>query len=565
MSEKEGNSEGGAPSPQPSPPGGEGRVRGPAQGRPRETALFRTASVRLVSPRQERKHWTKPFLIGVVVAFCALVLALFLKPGAGSKAAGVALLPVLRQPFATILHESGTIEALNERIILTRFAGDIVWLADDGQLVEAGEPVVRFETKTAQEDIDSREVDLQDKKDAARRAEADIATTRERYQHVVRQAEIAHEQAVLDRQRIHGAPRDDEKLDAELTLKSDALDLESSEVDLKSYNDLAALGYVSEAKRKEKLVDYATKKTEHLRAKTVYGLTLDGSTADAKRVADLAVADAQKQLNIARFNREADLAVAQAALELAQVDLSNFARDLTRRKQELESGTVRAPVRGHVVFHEVYKGSSKSKSPVQVGESRTAGGDLCTICDTSALRIRVLINESDVKNVAPGQRASVRLSALPGRTFEAVVSELAVIAMDKNVALSSLALRRAGEAFVNAVQAKLDFVNLPDKEREEIRVGFTTDVYIESSPVTEALTVPWSGVRFDGGGRPVAEAAAGGGRQLRALSLGRGDAYRVEVLEGLKDNEQVYDQTGATRPGTIVPPMAYCGQVKSGG
>jgi hypothetical protein len=159
----------------------------------------------------------------------------------------------------------------------------------------------------------------------------------------------------------------------------------------------------------------------------------------------------------------------------------------------------------------------------------------------------------------------VRLSALPGRTFEAVVSELAVIAMDKNVALSSLALRRAGEAFVNAVQAKLDFVNLPDKEREQIRVGFTADVYIESSPVTEALTVPWSGVRFDAGGRPVAEAAAGGGRQLRTLSLGRGDAYRVEVLEGLKDNEQVYDQTGATRPGTIVPPMAYCGQVKSGG
>lgn len=498
------------------------------------------------------------------MAFCALVLGLILKPLAGSKAASVALLPVQRQPFACSLHESGTIEALTEQVLFTRFAGDIVWLADDGQFVEAGEAVVRFETKTAQEDVDDREVDLQDKKDAVRQAKADITTAQERYKHVIRQAEIAYEQAVLERTRIQGAPRDDEKLDAELTLKSAALDLESSELDLKSYSELAALGFVSEAKRKEKLLDFATKKTEHARTKLVYDLTLMGNTDDLKRVAGLAVADAQKQLNIARFNREADLAVAQAALDLAVVDLSNFDRDLTRRKQDLEAATVRAPMRGHVVFHEVYKGSSKSKSPIQVGESRTAGGDLCTICATSALRVRVWINESDVKNLALGQHALVRLSALPGRTYEAVVSDLAVIATDKNVALSSLALRRAGEAFVNVVQAKLDFAALPEKDREEMRVGFTADVNIQTSPVTEALTVPWAGVRFDAGGRPVAEVAAGGGRQQRALKLGRSDAFRVEVLEGLSENEQVYDQTGASRPGAVVPAMAYCRQVKSG-
>jgi len=537
----------------------------PAPGRARETVLFRGTSVRSASPRPLRKHWTKPFLIGVVVAFCALVLVLFLKPLAGPKTPSVALLPVQRQPFAGILHESGTIEALNERVILSRFEGDIVWIADDGQLVEAGEPIVRFETKTAQEDVDSREVDLQDKRDAVRRAKADITTAQERYQHVIRQAEIAYEQAVLERKRTYGAPRDDEKLDAELSFKSAALDLERSEMDLKSYSELAELGYASEAKRKEKLLDFATKKTEHARSKLVCDLTLMGNTDELKRVADLAVADAQKQLNIARFNREADLSVAQAALDLAEVDLANFERDLIRRKQELEAGTVRAPVHGHVVLNEVYKGSSKSRSPIQVGESRTSGADLCVICDTSALRVRMWINESDVENAALGQRALVRLSALPGRTFEADVSDLAVIATDKNVALSSLALRRAGEAFVNVVQAKLDFINLPEKDRDEMRIGFSADVYIQTNAVTDAVTVPWAGVRFDAGGQPVAEVAAGGGRQQRALKLGRSDAHRVEVLEGLTENEQVYDQTGATRPGVVAPAMAYCGQVKSGG
>ncbi|MGD0090852.1 MAG: HlyD family efflux transporter periplasmic adaptor subunit [Planctomycetota bacterium] len=545
MSEQDGNTQGGASG---SPP--------PAPGKAGETARFHTASVRALRP-PPRKHWTRTFLVGVVLAFCALMLSLLLGPLAGPKAAGVALLPVQGQPFCSILHETGAIEALNERVILNRFSGDIVWMADDGKLVEAGEPVVRLETQMVQEDIDSREIDLLDKRDAVRRAKADIATAQERYKHVIRQAEITLEEAILDQKRIHEAPRPDDKLDAELTLKSAALDLANAEVDLKGYTELAKLGFVSEAMRKAKLLVYATSKGEHARAKMIYDLTMLGNTPDAKRVADLAVADARKQLNIAKFNREADLAVAQAAYDLAQVDMENFERDLNRRKQDLEWATVRAPVRGHVVFIEVYKFSSKSRAPIEVGESRTAGADLCMICDTSVLRIRVWINESDVRSVTVGQHALVRLSAFPDRAFEAVVSELAVIATDKNLALSSLALRRAGEAFVNVVQIKLDFVNLPEADREQIRVGFTADVYIQTSPVSSALTVPWTAVGFDAQSQPFAEVAVGAGRARRALKLGRSDAHRVEILEGLKENEQVYDQTGATRPGVVVPAMTY--------
>ena len=76
-------------------------------------------------------------------------------------------------------------------------------------------------------------------------------------------------------------------------------------------------------------------------------------------------------------------------------------------------------------------------------------------------------------------RATVKLPAFGGRSFDAYVSELSVVATDKNAALSSLAVRSAGEAFVNVVQAKLDFVNLSDADRKEFRIGYTADVYID--------------------------------------------------------------------------------------
>jgi len=530
-----------------------------------ETAQHAAVPPALLVRGLARRHWTKPFLIGVVIAFCVLVVALFLKETAGSQERRSALLSVQRMPFARVLHEIGTIEALNETVVLSRITGDIVWKEDDGKLVEAGDPIVRFETRTLQEDLESREKDVADKIEALRRAKESVAATKKRAEYVIRQAEIQCELAVLERDRINSSPRDDERKDADLTLKSAELELDRARVDTEGYQDLARRGYVSEATRKEKELDLELKRANHKKAKLIYELTVAGYPSDTKRVAELAVADAQKRLNIAKFNRDADLAVAEAAYELAKVDLANGERELNRRRQDLGWATVRAPVRGHVVFVEVYKGSSKNKSVIQVGESRSAGGDLCIICDTSTLRVRTWINESDMQHVAVGQRALVRLSAFPGRSYEATVSELAVPATDKNVALSSLALRRSGEAFVNVVQAKLEFVNLAEADRKEIRVGFTADVCIQTTPVSEAVVVPWAGVCYGPDGAPYAEVAAGGGRERRALTLGRSDPHRVEVLQGLKEKEQVYDQTGAARPGLIVPAQVYCETAAAGG
>ncbi|HYG75367.1 MAG TPA: HlyD family efflux transporter periplasmic adaptor subunit [Planctomycetota bacterium] len=494
---------------------------------------------------------TRKFLLilgGVAgLALIAGILLTVLKPADEFKVTRPLTVPIKRMPFASVLHELGTIEALSETPVLTRFAGDIVWKTEDGKAVEAGEPIVRFETKTAQEDVWQREKDLLDKRDAVRRAERDIVVTTERYKLVIRQAEIQQELAEIERKKIYEDPSEQDRVDAELTLKSATLELQKAEVEMKGYDELAQQGFVSEAARKKKQLEIATIRVNHSKAKLLYDLTLMGFSADSKRVADLAVADAKKKVNISKFNRDADLAVAKAALELARVDLHNFERELERKKRDLDAATVRAPIKGNVVFTEVSKGSLKIKSPIQVGESRTAGADLCTICDTSALRIRVWINEADVKGVALNQPATVTLPACPGMTLHAVVSELAVMAQDKNAALSSLALRKSGEAFVNVVPVRLDFMNLTEEQRRMIKVGFTAHVYLQTTERSEALTIPWAAVRYDEKSNPFAEVDAGGRRERRELKLGRNDGERVEVLDGLKEGEQVYDQTLSVR------------------
>ena len=232
------------------------------------------------------------------------------------------------------------------------------------------------------------------------------------------------------------------------------------------------------------------KATEAL-AKVIYDLTKAGTEPNKKRVAELAAADARKALNVSQYDRDSDLVSRNAALDSARIALRGAQRDLTRRKERLEAAVARAPMNGRVIFHNVFKGSDKNRSPIQVGETRMEGSELCMLLDTSHLVVTLWINEMDISHVQLKQHARITLPALPSVHLHGEVSEIAVTAQDKNMALSWLALRRSGEAFVNVVRITLAFTDLPDAVKEQIRVGFTANVDLELDATKPSLCVPW--------------------------------------------------------------------------
>jgi len=458
------------------------------------------------------------------------------------------VLLVRSRKIDSVLHEIGAISASIERPVLSAFSGEITWRAEDGTLVAKGDPVVMFDGKALQDDVELRERDLADKQDAVRLAEAAIRTTRKKYAHSIRQKKLDLKKADLDLKKAVEYPRPDDLLDIELTHKSAELDRQQKQVQTDSMAELTKRGFNSEAALRKQQLSLANAKIESVRAKTILEIARQGTTKDLIEVAKLGVADARKLLNVSIFNRKADLATGQASLDLARMGLANFERDLMRRKQRLESTTVRAPMAGRVIFQSIWKGSDKNRSPVQVGETRPTGSDLCTLLDTSSLIISLWINEMDIGAVSLHQRAKVFLPALPDETFEAEVSDIAVTAQDKNIALSTLALRRSGEAFVNVVRVKMAFVGLKDDAKNRIRVGFTADVKLDLGLGGTALSAPWQAVGFAPDGTAIAEVFTDGKLERRELKLGRSDNGFVEILAGLKDGEKIVDRSKAAIP-----------------
>lgn len=454
-----------------------------------------------------------------------------------------------RRAMRTTLRELGTVAARNETCVFSLFTGEVVWKIEEGKFVETGTVIVRFSAKDTQDELEKMTKDLFDKEEAVSKVEKDLESTRAHYELEITQKQALLEKAKIDCDLAFGHPTAREKRDSELSLQSAQLKFDQAEKDYLANKDLEERGFVTEAVLKQKALNMATQKADLAKAKILHQLTLQGSSADSKRIADLAVGDAQKNLTTSVFNRDADLAIKNAELELNRIELQNFKQSIELKKRELENSEVKAPVAGRVAFVDVYKGGGKAMSPVQIGEMRNRGQDLCKVVDTSTLRVRIWANEADIAKVAVGQGAEVRIAGFPERVFKASVSEIALVAQDKNVANSRLSLLRSGEAFVNVVSVALDFTDLSDQDRSAMRLGFTADVAIDCTPQSadnSSLVIPWSAVRFDPDGKTWVMASEGGRSPARRdVTLGRGDTTSVEVLKGLDGNERLLDSAKA--------------------
>ena len=109
----------------------------------------------------------------------------------------------------------------------------------------------------------------------------------------------------------------------------------------------------------------------------------------------------------------ADYAGAQSAVVTARTNL-----DIAR--QRLEDATVRAQVGGTVISKPVSVGTVISSATSSV----SGGTTLLTIADLSRVRMRTLVNETDIGSVRVGQAATVMVDAFPDRPFRGTVEKI---------------------------------------------------------------------------------------------------------------------------------------------
>jgi hypothetical protein len=189
--------------------------------------------------------------------------------------------------------------------------------------------------------------------------------------------------------------------------------------------------------------------------------------------------------------------------DIAAIEASRSPRDAI---------TFRSPASGYVLEKQVVKGMHI-----------TPGQSLYKIADLSIVWVEADVYEKEIAGVRVGQRATVTFDSYPGDSFDG----------------RAIYVYPFVQETTRTVKVRFQFAN----PRARLKPGMYANVELEGAGAM-ALTVPANAV-LDSGTQQIVFVSRGEGTFTpRTVKIGRRIGDRIEVLDGLKEGEQVAE--GAT-------------------
>ncbi len=196
----------------------------------------------------------------------------------------------------------------------------------------------------------------------------------------------------------------------------------------------------------------------------------------------------------------------------------------------LDKTTIRSPIDGIVTSLKVEEGEV-----AVVGTMNNPGTVLLTIADLSVMEVEIDVDETDVINVKLGQKAEVRVDALPEKIIEGEVTEVGSSAKQSSTLLSSSSSSKEAKDFKVVVTLK----NPP----AELKPGLSASAEIIVAKKDKVLKIPISCLVAREGEKKKEEEGVfvvkDGKAHFKKIEKGIMGEMEVEVISGLEGNEEI--------------------------
>jgi HlyD family secretion protein len=227
--------------------------------------------------------------------------------------------------------------------------------------------------------------------------------------------------------------------------------------------------------------------------------------------------------------REIELQERTKAVETLRLRVEQERATLEGARYDLSKVRIESPITGLVTRRNIEEGET-----VVIGTMNNAGTVLLTIADMSVIEAEVEVDETDIPAVKIGQKAIIRIDAVPNKTFTGKVTEV-----------GNSPIQATGQQTGAGQQAtNFKVVVTIDGEIPEVRPGFTCTSEITTAIRDLALSVPIQALAvrelvFDEKGqivRPPKEE----GRRPRRPSLGAASAEELPKGQTRREEEGVF-------------------------
>lgn len=296
----------------------------------------------------------------------------------------------------------------------------------------------------------------------------------------------------------------------------------------------------------------------------------EGDLANARATLELAQVQAarQKGLRAKDLVPQADLDTAMATLHQAEASVKQKEASLERTKVDLARCTIFSPVDGIVISRNVDVGQT-------VAASLNAPTLFVIANDLTKMQIDANVAEADIGNVEVGQDVNFTVDAFPFRTFRGKVTQIRnspitvqnVVSYDTVIAVnnSDMKLRPGMTANVSIIVAQRDNVLKVPNAALRFRLTTATDAASKNGGSAATAAAGSEGGKTRGTGESgrrkgersmtrtvyiLPSGTADDNPQPAQIKIGISDGVNTEVLEGLKEGDNVVTARAVSQRGT---------------
>jgi HlyD family secretion protein len=233
--------------------------------------------------------------------------------------------------------------------------------------------------------------------------------------------------------------------------------------------------------------------------------------------------DAEKAYQVA-LNKQTvalrNVAVTRAEVARAKAQVAQGQAALERSEEDLRNSTIVSPMDGLVLSRNVEVGDAVS-SILVLGSQATL---VMTLGDVSSVYVLGKVDEADIGKVYLGQPARIVVESFKDKKYEGKVTKISPLGVEKDN--------------VTTFEVRASIQN-PDGE---LKANMTANAEIVLEEKKNVLIVPESAVAYDKDRRTfmdVPDPKAEKGRTRVAVKLGISNGVKTELIQGLKEGDQV--------------------------
>lgn len=168
---------------------------------------------------------------------------------------------------------------------------------------------------------------------------------------------------------------------------------------------------------------------------------------------------------------------------------------------------------------------------------------IVTVADLSSMRIELLVDETDIGEVAVGQKVEFTVDAYPNRTFHGVVSDISKKQYSASGSTSSSS---------SSVVYYTVYVDINKDELEGLYPSMTARAVIKGRESVDALTVPVTAIRSDSEGSYV-YVKEGADVKKTYVTTGISTEKEIEVTSGLSEGQEIVISGTVSQEKTSTP------------